>query len=60
MVKGMTLNETLEALNFTTSRADPGTHGTGQKHIYDRHGYLVYTGSADDVWRWLHWQGLVD
>jgi hypothetical protein len=46
----MTLNETLKELGYTTKKA--GGLRMYQKHIL-KDGEIVFTGSADEVWKWL-------
>lgn len=46
----MSLNDVLSNLGYTT---EPGTSPTGGKNIL-RDGLVVFTGTAHDVWTWLH------
>lgn len=47
------LNAVLRRLKLTTSAAEIGNRNRHEKHIHDRSSAIVYTGTADDVWRWL-------
>lgn len=54
----LTLNETLKALGFH-HRPAPSHYRTGLREIVrDSDSEVVFTGRADDVWKWLHRQRL--
>ncbi len=51
----LTLNEVLSTLGLTTRPLEKVE--TTAKDILDRGGTVVFTGSALEVWRWLHETG---
>jgi len=55
---GPTLNEALKAAGLH-HRPAPSHYRTGIREIVRTNdGEVVYTGRADDVWKWLHRQRL--